>query len=470
MNYLRQLKILVFLTVSHGTVQAQDQYFSSVSMETRQIHKVQPGETLSSIARRHGVSMRMLSQHNEISNPDNLNAGQTLAIPGKSKGRVPAAASVAAASVAAPSRVNRAAASGSSSHTIQKGETLSKIARTHGVSVKDLQAWNGISDPSKLKIGQSLRIGGGAGGAKTPVQPAKVAATVSDPRPQQAASVAPITSGAESHILQHGETLSAISRKHGVSVAKLMELNRISDPTRLAVGQRVMLTAGSQRVSQERQAEPLQQDVRLVQEPVAPRPTTPVEAYKSLVSEAPAQPYRQHTVRPRDTLHSISKENNVSVEALRAANGLGESNFIRDGQQLKIPAQTTMASTVSDGQEFQGERVRTSYEMTKPLFEVPEVPAPKPPVERPRQASNHFGFAPTPTVEGRTELLSYTVGPSVTPSAIPGQVAEPEDINAIAESFSTTADELRRLNNLAPGEKLRIGEKISVPASGLFGQ
>ena len=435
---------------------------------------MQPGETLSSIARRHGVSMKELSQNNGIKDPNSLRVGQALAIPGKSKAKARAKSN--APVVAAPARVNRTAvvASGSGSHTIQKGETLSKIARMHGVSVKDLQRWNGISDPSKLKIGQSLRVGGGAATAKTPDQPAKVAPKVSNPKPQQPATatstarVAPVTSGAESHILQRGETLSAISRKHGVSVEKLIELNGISDPTRLAVGQRLMLTAGSQRVSQEPKAGLLQQDVRQIDEPIVERPTTPVEAYQSLVAEAPAQPYRQHTVRPGDTLHSISKENNVSVEALRAANGLGESNFIRDGQPLTIPRQGTMASTVSYGQECHEEPVRTSYEVTKPLFEVPEVPAPKPPVERPRQASNHFGFAPTPTAEGRTELLSYTVGPSVTPPAIPGR-AEPEDISAIAESFSTTADELRRLNNLAPGEELRIGEKISVPASGLFG-
>ncbi|MEZ5325697.1 MAG: LysM peptidoglycan-binding domain-containing protein [Verrucomicrobiales bacterium] len=412
--------------------------------------------------------MKTLIKHNGIANPNSINVGQSLSIPGKSGGKAPQSSTRVSRTVPAAASRGRGG-----SHTIQRGETLTRIAKRYGVSVKDLQAWNGISDPSKLRVGQSLSIGGrsSAAGAEPQQTPEAVV-------PKATATLATVSSGAQTHVLQRGETLSAISRKHGVPVNRLMELNGISDPTRLAVGQKLILSRGVERdIRDEPQGNSFVQDEipTPAPEPVVPKPpTTPVEAFKALVSTTPSQPYGQHTVRPGDTLHSISQENNVTVEALRAANGLGESNFIRDGQALKIPAEFSGRSMVADGREIHGERVPTSYEnarpVTKPLFEVPEVPAPKPPVERPRQSSNFFGFAPTPTADdGHLELLSYTVGASVNQPSVPGQVAVAEDINAVAESFSTTAEEIRRLNNLGPGEPLRIGEKISVPASGLFG-
>jgi len=43
-------------------------------------------------------------------------------------------------------------------HTIQKGETLSTIAAKYGVAAQDIQALNGIQDPSMIRIGQRLKI------------------------------------------------------------------------------------------------------------------------------------------------------------------------------------------------------------------------------------------------------------------------------------------------------------------------
>ncbi len=45
---------------------------------------VKPGETLSEIADRHGVSLTRLMQANGISNPNLVEAGQTLRLPGSS--------------------------------------------------------------------------------------------------------------------------------------------------------------------------------------------------------------------------------------------------------------------------------------------------------------------------------------------------------------------------------------------------
>ncbi|MEC3653936.1 N-acetylmuramoyl-L-alanine amidase [Bacillus siamensis] len=43
-------------------------------------------------------------------------------------------------------------------YTVQKGDTLSAIARKFGVSVADLQIWNNIADPNLIKVGQVLFV------------------------------------------------------------------------------------------------------------------------------------------------------------------------------------------------------------------------------------------------------------------------------------------------------------------------
>ncbi len=43
-------------------------------------------------------------------------------------------------------------------YLIQKGDTLSAIARDFKVSVDDICKWNNISDPNKIEVGQKLII------------------------------------------------------------------------------------------------------------------------------------------------------------------------------------------------------------------------------------------------------------------------------------------------------------------------
>ena len=43
-------------------------------------------------------------------------------------------------------------------HIVVKGESLEKIAKSHGTTVPELQKINRISDPKKLQIGQQLLL------------------------------------------------------------------------------------------------------------------------------------------------------------------------------------------------------------------------------------------------------------------------------------------------------------------------
>ena len=104
----------------------------------------------------------------------------------------PAASSVPAAPAAAPA---------SGTYVVKRGDTLYSIALEHGVYYRELAASNNIDDPSKLRIGQVLRIGAGEPKAGVQVGAARGSAPVESrplegaPAKPGAASPAPATGG-----------------------------------------------------------------------------------------------------------------------------------------------------------------------------------------------------------------------------------------------------------------------------------
>ena len=98
-------------------------------------HEVIPGETLGSIAKRYGVTVKQIKKWNKLKS-DTIRVGQKLTIYPKV---VPQARS-------------------KKIHIVKKGETLGKIAKKYKVSVDDLKKWNRGIKPDKLKIGQEIVI------------------------------------------------------------------------------------------------------------------------------------------------------------------------------------------------------------------------------------------------------------------------------------------------------------------------
>ena len=99
-------------------------------------YTVQPGDTLSGIARWYGVPVHALAQANHISNPNLIFAGQTLCIPSGGGG----------------------GGGGSGQHVVRYGQTLSGIAAYYGTTTSCLAQANGIWNPNLIFVGQVLRI------------------------------------------------------------------------------------------------------------------------------------------------------------------------------------------------------------------------------------------------------------------------------------------------------------------------
>lgn len=104
-------------------------------------HVVVKGDTLSGIARRHGTSVAALQSANGIEG-SNIRIGQRLAIPGRG-----GAATVAVAS-----------GSRQLFHTVAAGENPRRIAARYGVTAADVMRWNGMRDGDYVRVGQRLSI------------------------------------------------------------------------------------------------------------------------------------------------------------------------------------------------------------------------------------------------------------------------------------------------------------------------
>ena len=113
-------------------------------------YRVRQGDTLEKIARRNGTTVRRLCQLNGISQNKILHPGDRLKVSGS------------AAAKATPStqntQSNPSTQNTQSTYTVRSGDTLSKIAKRHGTTVKKLCQLNGISENSTLRVGQKLKL------------------------------------------------------------------------------------------------------------------------------------------------------------------------------------------------------------------------------------------------------------------------------------------------------------------------
>lgn len=111
------------------------------SVETSVEHTVRRGETLTHIARRYGTTVNALRAANGWVDPRRLRVGQRLQVPTQDR-----------------AVTMSAEASRWTVHRVQRGDSLWKISRRYGVTVRELQAWNGLGRRSKIVPGQTLRI------------------------------------------------------------------------------------------------------------------------------------------------------------------------------------------------------------------------------------------------------------------------------------------------------------------------
>ncbi|WP_245415184.1 peptidoglycan DD-metalloendopeptidase family protein [Hoeflea marina] len=145
--------------------------------------------------------------------------------------------------------------------------------------------------------------------------------------------------------LGEGETVSSVSRRYGVPINEIMKANGLADASKVRAGQQLLIPVyvyGSSKSAQgQTPANPTAPN-RAPAQDVAVLPTLPTQrdakptSTASAANATPKQAAGVHVVQSGDTLTKIANANGVSIDALKAANGLTTAS-IRIGQKLNIP-------------------------------------------------------------------------------------------------------------------------------------
>ena len=177
-------------------------------------HRVDEGETLTSIARKYRITVEALADANGLAPSDALQVSEKLIIP-------------ATAPRAEVGKLVR--------YRVRRGDTLESIAEQFSVSIEELKHWNGIRGV-RVARGKTLRVY--PGGVLPASSTRAKAATKAQPVTRAANADA---SGALVHEVKKGETLWSIARAYQTSVDALKTANRWLATRQIRPGDQLMV-------------------------------------------------------------------------------------------------------------------------------------------------------------------------------------------------------------------------------------
>ena len=269
-------------------------------------------------------------------------------------------------------------------HTVRVGDSLSDIAALYEVPLEKILFFNGMDSPSALWVGQ----------------PVLVPVSATPGLPPLAAAPPPIVvdRNATSHQVRQGDTLYSISRAYGVDIQALATHNRLQDVGRLFVGQTLSLPRNP--------------------------PTAPAVGTSQFM---PLSSSVVHTVTLGDSLNSIANRYKVAVRDLMLLNGLDPASLIWVGQNLVLPRQ-------ADGSE----------PLIVPVATPPPAAVPEPPLPV---------VEPIPDQAGLPQSSSSFV-----------HIVKPgETLSDIAQRFKATVLQVSDYNGLNSRDLIVPGQRLLIP-------
>lgn len=193
-----------------------------------------------------------------------------------------------------------------SEHVVEAGETLFSISRDYNISVSDLRTWNEL-ESDNLQPGQVISL-----------LPADSADRMI-------------------HQVKAGESLFAISRRYGVTIAEIQQWNQL-DGTSLDAGRELILYS---RIDLgETLPAPSITEIEQMDE----------EERTSIVRDLDASTGSEsYVIRSGDTLYQIAGDHDMTVNELRSLNNLS-SDMLRVGDRIMVRRVRT-APSIAEGAE-----------------------------------------------------------------------------------------------------------------------
>lgn len=164
-------------------------------------------------------------------------------------------------------------------YIVRQGDSLYGIAIQFGVTVDEIAFVNGITNVSRIEVGQQLTIPGGSGSGGT-------------------------GGSGNVYTVRQGDTLYSIARQFGVTVDAIQTANGITNISAISVGQQIQI---------------------------------PGNGSSTGGTQAPAPQTSAYTVQAGDTLYSIAQRFDTSTQQLILLNNLENPSALSVGQQIAVP-------------------------------------------------------------------------------------------------------------------------------------
>jgi LysM repeat protein len=227
------------------------------------------------------------------------------------------------------------------------------------------------------------------------------------------------------YTVKKGDMLSKIAKRFGVSTRELAEINGITDPNTIVVGQELVLPAYASRDASE-------------------RPRTPTDAAPG----EPPPPGQIYVVQKGDTLSGIAVRAGTTVQEIKALNDMTSDKILID-QKIRLPRSAEMPQSAPP---------------PPPSTRAPEprpIPAPDPEPAVPSAPVSRENPEAAPETQARPDDSEPSFPFQVKP--YPYTVSEGETLEDVAKAFVVSPKELMELNDMSSEDDLRPGQEILIP-------
>ncbi len=198
--------------------------------------------------------------------------------------------------------VNNTRMGNTSTYMVQRGDTLSSIAKRYGTSVAVLRRLNQIAVGEPLIAGKSLIVAGNVNTA----QSTQVGSRNTSDRDT--------SSRDNSYVVRRGDTLIGVAGRYNLSVKQLAEYNNLSTNAKLIRGQKLWLVAGKVKSSNNSGSN--------------------TNSGSNANSKSSTTTY---TVKTGDTLIGLANRLGVSTNEIAALNPFGANANLIAGRKIIIP-------------------------------------------------------------------------------------------------------------------------------------
>jgi membrane-bound lytic murein transglycosylase D len=198
-------------------------------------HKVRRGETMASVARRYGMSVKSLMAYNGLSAKKGVYVGQRLKVP--LRGGVRYSKDTSGQSSERDKSQNEQIRR----YKVKRGDTLSSLAQRFKTTPAEIKKLNKIKGDS-LQAGRIIKVGAQAGVAKRETEPVKQRGGKKVVKKKNTAGkvIADEAPGA-TYTVQKGDSLNKVAKKNNVRLSRILELNKLDKTDNIRPGQVIVV-------------------------------------------------------------------------------------------------------------------------------------------------------------------------------------------------------------------------------------